>query len=400
MKRPRILFVDDDRFIRLALEKVLQDQVESWDISYADSGEQAWALHLQQPFDVIVSDVSMEELSGIDLLHQVRQRTPQTLRFLLTSHTGSCTRAQMATCAHMVLAKPLDRMQILQRISDALWFADSIEDTALRETVLSSALLPRLASTTDRLASLQLGNACNELQYLQAVNRDVSWMTLAFQIIQMGSLRQTIRDSLDQCRVDESLDASLFLSPATAHLCDDNVLSAIGAKSVATADLAMRIAKKFYSTEKVAIDAWWAGMLHDVGKLVLISHNADYANYIASRCFENNSCWAVERSTFGASHAELGGLYLGLRGASRMIREAVMYHHEPCRADSIDNPILTAVHLASAAIGQRHFNRDWESLDFDYLGRVGIDREIALRLMGVRSMSIRPGRIANVKKSI
>lgn len=69
---PSILVVDDEPYIVDLLVIALQD--EGYHVASASDGEQAWRLvHQQQP-DLIISDISMPRLSGIDLLNRLRER--------------------------------------------------------------------------------------------------------------------------------------------------------------------------------------------------------------------------------------------------------------------------------------------------------------------------------------
>ncbi len=81
----RILCVDDETNVLEALERNLYDQFE---VATADSGRAALVvLEKSEPFAVIVSDMRMPGMSGAELLAQVRQRSPDTVRILLTGHS-------------------------------------------------------------------------------------------------------------------------------------------------------------------------------------------------------------------------------------------------------------------------------------------------------------------------
>lgn len=81
----RILCVDDERNVLEALERNLY---EEFDVTTAESGQAALALlDGAEPFAVIVSDMRMPGMSGAELLAQVRQRSPDTVRILLTGHS-------------------------------------------------------------------------------------------------------------------------------------------------------------------------------------------------------------------------------------------------------------------------------------------------------------------------
>jgi CheY-like chemotaxis protein len=81
----RILCVDDELNVLEALERNLYDQFE---VTTAGGGQAALALlDAAEPFAVIVSDMRMPGMSGAELLAEVRQQSPDTVRILLTGHS-------------------------------------------------------------------------------------------------------------------------------------------------------------------------------------------------------------------------------------------------------------------------------------------------------------------------
>ena len=72
---PRILVVDDDETIRDTLYDLLS---EEHDCQTAESAEEALARLEVDDYDVVLTDISMPGLSGLELLGQVRQRYPNT----------------------------------------------------------------------------------------------------------------------------------------------------------------------------------------------------------------------------------------------------------------------------------------------------------------------------------
>ncbi|MDQ3655346.1 MAG: response regulator [Chloroflexota bacterium] len=69
---PTILIVDDEPFIVDLLALALED--EGYQVSRAYDGEQAWSSVCKRRPDLIISDVSMPRLDGLDLLNRLRQR--------------------------------------------------------------------------------------------------------------------------------------------------------------------------------------------------------------------------------------------------------------------------------------------------------------------------------------
>ena len=82
--RPRILFVDDEPHVLDALRRQLRD---SFIVQTAQSGAAGLALlESEDPFSVIVSDMQMPGMNGATFLRHARERSPDSVRLLLTGH--------------------------------------------------------------------------------------------------------------------------------------------------------------------------------------------------------------------------------------------------------------------------------------------------------------------------
>ncbi|MDX2056641.1 MAG: response regulator, partial [Gemmatimonadales bacterium] len=64
----RLLFVDDEPRILDGLRRMLRDHRETWDMVFVSGGDAALAALDDQPFDVVVSDMKMPGMSGVELL--------------------------------------------------------------------------------------------------------------------------------------------------------------------------------------------------------------------------------------------------------------------------------------------------------------------------------------------
>jgi two-component system response regulator PilR (NtrC family) len=91
-KRAKILIVDDERSIRELLEIFLKK--EGFDYATASSGEEGLAKSGTADFDLIISDIKMADMTGIDLLRQVRANGFTGQFILLTAFASAETAIQ------------------------------------------------------------------------------------------------------------------------------------------------------------------------------------------------------------------------------------------------------------------------------------------------------------------
>jgi DNA-binding NtrC family response regulator len=101
-----ILVVDDEKNIRETLAEYLQGQ--GFQITTAASGEEALGLCETKPFDVVLCDVNMPGLDGIQVLEELTKRAPETFVILITAYATVETAVEAFTKgAHDYLMKPI-----------------------------------------------------------------------------------------------------------------------------------------------------------------------------------------------------------------------------------------------------------------------------------------------------
>ncbi|MEM7624823.1 MAG: response regulator [Planctomycetota bacterium] len=83
---PRVLLVDDEQSILAALKRLLRR--EDYELFTAESGAEALeVIDAHGPFDLVMSDFRMPGMTGAELLQQVRDRNPETLRIILSGYS-------------------------------------------------------------------------------------------------------------------------------------------------------------------------------------------------------------------------------------------------------------------------------------------------------------------------
>jgi DNA-binding NtrC family response regulator len=103
----RALVVDDDPAVLMTVAANLE--LEGFDIATANGAEEALALLAKQDFDVILSDVRMPGLSGVELYERVRKIRPDTPFVLMTAYANEAAlKSAVRAGVFSVLAKPLD----------------------------------------------------------------------------------------------------------------------------------------------------------------------------------------------------------------------------------------------------------------------------------------------------
>jgi DNA-binding response OmpR family regulator len=122
---PRVLIVDDEQTIRMALSRFFTRL--GWAVDEAGSGDAALSMLYQSGMDadhpeyrLVISDVRMPGLSGIDLHNRLEERRPDILPRLILS-SGDLVSEEMArfleTAKCVVLAKPFELSALLTTVN-------------------------------------------------------------------------------------------------------------------------------------------------------------------------------------------------------------------------------------------------------------------------------------------
>jgi two-component system response regulator PilR (NtrC family) len=118
-----ILIVEDEEVLRQSLGELLTD--EGYDVHQAGDGKLAYDFILKQPVDLILTDIRMPNMDGIELLGKLQQTAPQTPVIILTAYgTVESAVAAMRAGAYDYLLKPVNFDDVLLKVERAIEFGE------------------------------------------------------------------------------------------------------------------------------------------------------------------------------------------------------------------------------------------------------------------------------------
>ncbi len=132
-EKPRILVVDDEESHRIMLRAVLRD--EGYEVDEATDGTEAVKAVEQQPFDLILLDIRMTTMDGIEALAEIRKISPLVPVLIMTAYASVKTAVEaLKAGAFEYLTKPLDTDELKILMEKALEFYHlRTENLALKE---------------------------------------------------------------------------------------------------------------------------------------------------------------------------------------------------------------------------------------------------------------------------
>ena len=115
-QKPRIVFVDDEVNILNGIRRSLRGMRTSWDMEFFTSGQAALDGLSKAPAEVVVSDMRMPEMDGAQLLSQVKDRWPQTVRFILSGFSNEEAILRTICPSHQYRANPCESETLITAI--------------------------------------------------------------------------------------------------------------------------------------------------------------------------------------------------------------------------------------------------------------------------------------------
>jgi two-component system cell cycle response regulator CpdR len=100
----RILLAEDDQAMRTYLARALQNA--GYEVSAVDRGTEALALLQAESFDLLLSDIVMPEMDGIELAQRCNEVSPETKVMFITGFAAVTLRASREAPQARVLSKP------------------------------------------------------------------------------------------------------------------------------------------------------------------------------------------------------------------------------------------------------------------------------------------------------
>lgn len=155
MERPRILLVDDQLEVVEGLRRVLARVARDFEFDLAGSGAQALVELDHRPYVMVISDLRMAEMNGIELLEQVARRSSLIARVLLSGTFEADAATRALSIAHRFLCKPCNARELsetcrqLHRLGPAM---AATEVGAIHALAIDADAIARAREATDRHA--------------------------------------------------------------------------------------------------------------------------------------------------------------------------------------------------------------------------------------------------------
>ncbi len=375
----RILFVDDDASVLDALRNLLRKRRHEWDMVFTVGGVAALAELEKAPFDVVVTDMRMPGIDGAELLKRVRDAFPSTARIVLSGHAERDAVVRALPVTHQFLNKPCDAATLRGVVERTCNLQTLLQSEVTRSVIGKLNRLPSPPATYLRLTEAMANPNVSSKAIGAIVEEDPAMSVKILQLVNSAyfglahtatSVAQAVTYLGMEVLRALTLSAHVFSTAEGTSICRAE-LDQIQKSSLATATIAKRLVRN----RELSNDAFTAGIIHDVGRIVIALAMPDKHREIAETVAMNGSSEsALEQATLGVTHAEVGAYLLGVWGLPFSIVETTAFHHAPSGAVNEAPDVLAAVHLANGVV-HAHGGRD-PGFDAPFLERTGLANQV------------------------
>ncbi len=352
----QLLFVDDEPNLLDGLQRSLRPMRHEWNMTFVTSGAEALKALEQAPFDVIVSDMRMPGMDGAQLLNEVQQHYPQIVRIVLSGQSDRTRIYQSIGATHQYLAKPCESEVLKTTVKRACALRELLGNDSLRRLVTGMKQIPSQPTLYAEIKREAESKTASIEAIGAIISKDMGMTAKILQLVNSAyfGLRSTVstaEQAVNLLGLDTVqalvLTVHVFSQFTAMHGSRFN-MDRLWEVSTETGTLARAIAKAEQVPALMIDQTYAAGLLHDVGILVLAANAMKQYDAIAKTAHDQGiPQWEVERQELGVTHADVGAYLLGLWGLGGPIIEAVAFHHHPSDCVGSTFSPLTAVHVAN-----------------------------------------------------
>lgn len=358
----RLLFVDDEALVLDGLRRALHGMRSEWEMRFVGSGAAALETLDRETFDAIVTDMRMPGMDGAQLLEHVKERHCDVVRIVLSGQSEKEAVLRSIAPAHQFLSKPCDVQELKARLAQAFAMRDLLRNASLAAIVSRLRSIPSLPTLYNELSAALASDNTSIAEIERIISRDVGMAAKILQLANsaflgarghVSSLSHAL--SLIGAEIIRSLMLSIHVfSQFDRHSHAASFVPALWDHSMAVAWLSRRIAASEAGSRAVQEESFTTGLLHDVGKIVLLAEMPQEYRLVVERLKGGERSFRdLELEFVGCTHDQIGAYLMAIWGLPETIVHAVGSHHTAAvAADSQFSPLMAVCFadlIASAA---------------------------------------------------
>ncbi|HEY5957781.1 MAG TPA: response regulator, partial [Polyangiaceae bacterium] len=312
------------------------------------------------------------------------------VRIVLSGHAEMETALRAVPVAHQFLSKPSEPGTIEEVVERACNLQSLIGDELVQKAIGRIDKLPTSPHVYNQLVAALTKEDTSVESVAKILHGDMAMCAKILQMVNSAFFRL----SRKIVKIEEAVGYLGFntikhvvlavevFQNSTRRTNPPLGLQVLQQHALAVANLSA----SFFKEKQQMDDAFVAGLLHDIGKLVMLTELPETVEKVFFEIRTSNSpVHVAEMKVLGVTHAEMGAYLLGLWGLPYPVVEAVANHHAVERVESSEFGLLAATHIADNLVNEiawQKYGRGYATsappagLNQAYIDRLGVANDI------------------------
>lgn len=362
MTPTRILIVDEDPKALDGYRAALGPKAPKWEVTYATDAASGLARSVEQTPDIVIVAYAVDDNQGPQLLNEIGVIAPDAQSFISATEAERPALESTFGSAFQFLPHPCPADRLVTEIQRCIAIDNWLGNDRIKKLVAKMGEFPSLPPIYLKVVNALNSRNASAQSIADAIAGDLAISAKVLQTVnssyygfdeKISNITQAVSILGTDCVKNLVLAIQVFdklaRDPQQQAITDE-----LWHHSMSVAVAARRISAFETNSEKDAEEAYTAGLMHDIGKLVLL--NAAPEQFLAARQQaheQNQPLWQAEQEIIGCHHAEIGAYLLARWGMPAPLAEAVALHHEPIDSFGKSFSALAAVHVANAVVHHR-----------------------------------------------
>ncbi len=379
----RVLFVDDDSSVLNVIRDTLF-QTE-FEIITAQSAHEAIELIEQEHIDLIISDIRMPGMDGIQLLETVKKKWPSIIRVMLCAYNDESTALQSLTNGLVTtyFPKPWDTTELKDDIIRLLKIHKTFKNEKMMNLMNRLERLPSLPMLYQYFMNAFHREATFE-EFADIIKQDVAVATKILHIAnsafyrRLGEPTASIEHAIMTMGLNAVKNIVLAVTLSTQKPLTNQQVQhfqdIINHSSIVNKYIQLFYKIKFLKPINSKFNS--VGITHDIGKIILLQYFPERFEKIKQHQVQNPymtfyDC-ELDLGYAGNTHTEIGAFLLNLWNLPQISIEVALFHHIVGADLSKNNDILHISRFTNELVNIIALKNDISDIDYTEFNQIGL----------------------------
>lgn len=256
-----------------------------WRILAFSNGQDVLNIIQTDSLDCVVSEITLPDMSGYELLRTLKQNSPHTVRLCFSTDLDSQMVGESASMTHRIVSKSLSDEALLQSIERSLQLRNALSNKAITDVVSEIHNLPSLPEVYREMTEELASPNSSLIQVVKLIEKDAALVATILKIVnsafyglnqQVESVSQAVSLLGVHLIKNITLTAKVFLAFEGSGV-DMQALRALNDQANRTGALTNQFARLARVSRSTVNHAQVAGMLNGIGHLVALTLNNSHS---------------------------------------------------------------------------------------------------------------------------